>query len=311
MKHFRCLVLAMLLAALLCAAIPTLADSKPLSISFTGAVTLSAGESAAVLKTTVHSTQSGTIVYTLTDTANKATVYSNTVYGASAGQEITWTVPYNDAGLSNGKPVKRMKASFTMDEKTYTYNIYYNYAKKDGNAQITVEKATWYPNNTACSFGPQFREVRPSLTDKWYMFTPVDLTRQGRQEFDYVASNLYVIGKVYVDVSGDSVVVSYENYYAEKGGNTETLSEYFTIFPDLQSVTNVEPETMEDLGFRFGQPISIQNDLDGDTNVLLFVRNRVTYSDYVTTGHKLTRFWINHPDRVAARNAMLAMMDPQ
>lgn len=310
MKRFRYLVVVLLLAALLAASIPAMAASKALTISFTGSVTLSPWESADVLKTTVNSTQSGVISYTLTDTANKTVVYSNAVYGAYEGQEITWSVPYDDTGLSSGKPVKRMKASFTMDDKTYTYNVYYNYAKKDGNPQITVEKATWYPNNTACSFGPQFRETRPGLTDKWYMFTPINLTRQGRQEFDYVASNLYVIGKVYVDVMGDSVTVTYENLDAEKGGNTETLSEYFTIFPDLKSVTNVEPETMEDLGFRFGQSISIQNDLAGDTNVLLFVRNRVTYCDYVTNSRKLTRFWINHPDRVAVRNAMLAMMDP-
>lgn len=158
-------------------------------------------------------------------------------------------------------------------------------------------------------FGPQFREVRPSLTDKWYMFTPIDLSRSGRQEFDYVAGNVYVIGKVYVDVAGDSVTVTYENQDADKGGNTETLSEYFTFFPNLAAVTQVEPETMEDLGFHFGQPLSIQNDLGGDTNVLLFVRNRVNYCDYVTSSRKLTRFWINHPDRVAVRNAMLAQMD--
>jgi hypothetical protein len=141
------------------------------------------------------------------------------------------------------------------------------------------------------------------------MFTPVDLTIQGRQEFEYAASNVYIIGKVYVDVSGDSVTVTYENFYADKGGNTDTKEEFFTFFPDLASVTDVNPETMEVESFVFGQPLSIEKDLNGDTNALLFIRNKVTYADYVTDNAKLTRFWINHPDRVAIRNSMLDLMD--
>lgn len=307
-KWIRMMILV-LAAALMLPCLMANGSSSPLTISFTGAVTISQGESAYVLKTTIHSTQSGVVSYILTDTARNTVVASDTYYGAYAGQTMEWSVPYDDSGLSAGKPYKRMKATFTMDDKNYSYNIYYNYAKKNGSPEITVEKATWYPNNTACSFGPQFREVRPGLTDKWYMFTPIDLSKQGRQEFEYAASNVYIIGRVYVDVWGDIVTVTYENFYEEKGGNTETLSEYLTFFPDLASVTNVEPETMDDLGFQFGQHISIQQDLNGDTQVLLFIRNRVTYCDYVTNSQKLTRFWINHPDRVAIRNEMMALIE--
>ena len=40
--------------------------------------------------------------------------------------------------------------------------------------------------------------------------------------------------------------------------------------------------------------------------MVLLVRNKVTYADYVTNSAKLTRFWINHPDRVMIRNEMLS-----
>ena len=303
----RVLTLSLLLI-LLCSA-SALAAEKGMTISYIGPATLTQGQSAKVLSTKFNTVSDGTVVYSLTDMVKKTVVYTETKSGVKAGQEIQWTVPYYAEGMSTGKPVKQMRASFVLDGKTYTYNLYYTFSAENGGT-VTVEKATWYPNNTACSFGPAFRDVRPALTDKWYLFTPIDLTKQGRQTFEYVASNMYVIGEVYVDVNGDAVRVTYHNYYADQGGNTETLTEFFTFFPDLKSVKDVNPETMDDLGFRFGQEISIAEDLDGDTNVLLFVRNQVTYCDYVTNSHKLTRFWPNLPERKALRQQMQAMMDP-
>ena len=302
-------LLFMLMVMLVSMLLPAQAASTPLSISFIGPVTLMEGESAPVLKTIVNSTKSGIIRYTLTDAVSGQIIFSQTRENVQSGALLSWPASYNDLGLSAKTPVKRITAAFEMDEKTYTYTFYYNYSVKNEKAQIAVEKATWYSNNTACSFGPQFRVLRPELTDKWYMFTPIDLTRQGRQIFEYVASNLYVIGKVLVDVDGDQVTVNYFNYYVSSGGNTETTQEFFTFLPDLSGVSNVDPETMPHPGFAFGQPLSIEKDLQGDTNVLLFIRNKVTYCDYVTHSVKLTRFWINHPDRVALRNEMMALMD--
>ena len=307
MKHtLRTLALALLLM-LLCSA-SALAAEKGMTISYIGPATLTQGQSAKVLSTKFNAVSDGTVVYSLTDMVKKTVVYTETKSGVTAGQEIKWSVPFYADGMSASKPVKEMRASFVLDGKTYTYNLYYNFSAENGGT-VTVEKATWYPKNTACSFGPAFRDVRPALTDKWYLFTPIDLTKQGRQTFEYIASNMYVIGEVYVDVYGDTVRVTYHNYYAEQSGNTETLTEFFTFFPDLKSVKNVNPETMDDLGFHFGQDISIAEDLNGDTNVLLFVRNQVTYCDYVNNSHKLTRFWPNLPERKALRQQMQAMMD--
>ena len=112
-----------------------------------------------------------------------------------------------------------------------------------------------------------------------------------------------------MDVAGDSVTVTYYNFYAKFDGKTETLTEFLTFFPDLKSVTNVEPETMNVPTYAFGQTISIENDLNGDTNVLLFIRNTVTYCDYPTNTAKLTRFWPNLPEHKELRQKMIDMMD--
>ena len=284
-----------------------LAAEKALTISYSGPATLSQGQAAEMLTTKINNPGDGTVVYTLTDTVKKTVIYSETKTEVTANQEIKWSVPYYDQDMTEKKPVKKLRASFKLDGKNYSYDLFYTYSKKDGT--VTVERASLYTDNTACSFGPAFRDVRPGLTDQWYLFTPIDLTRQGRQTFEYVASNMYLIGEVYVDVNGDTVRVTYHNFYEDQDGKTKTLTEYFTFFPDLDSVTNVEPETMDDLGFRFGQNISIAEDLNGDTNVLLFVRNRVTYRNYVTDSQKLTRFWPNLTERQDLRNQMLAMMD--
>lgn len=170
----------------------------------------------------------------------------------------------------------------------------------------------FYPNNTVSSFGPHFRDLTPNLTDKWYMFTPINLAIQGRQTFPLVASNIYEVGEVYVDVSGDYVTVSYRLFHEDKKHfNTDVRSEYLNFFNSYNDITAVEPE---DIGmatrFAFNRPFSIQNDLGGDTNVLMFVRNRMSYYPFPSPKSELIRFWENKAEYKALREGMLYMMDP-
>lgn len=174
---------------------------------------------------------------------------------------------------------------------------------------------TYYHNNTVCSFGPHYRDVTPGLTDLWYMFTPIDLTIQGRQTFELVASNMYVIGEVYVDVNGDSVLVTYHNYYDGKGGTTKPVSEHLNFFNAYVNVTlpnDVPVKKLENppTNFAFGRPFSIMNDLGGDANVLMFVRNVVNYFRFPTPTKEFRRFWPNTPENTALRDGMLMLMDP-
>lgn len=173
-----------------------------------------------------------------------------------------------------------------------------------------------YRNNTASTFGPHFRDVAPGSTKLWYMFTPLDLSRQGRQTYELVGSNMYVIGEVYVDVSGDTALITYHNYYDGKGGTTETKDEFLGLYNSYQDVVlpmdtptkqYVNPPTR----FRFGVPFSIQYDLGGDTNVLMLVRNVVDYWRFPRSYNaEFRRFWENSPENTALRNQMLLMMDP-
>lgn len=167
-------------------------------------------------------------------------------------------------------------------------------------------KYTWYPSNTLSTFGLALRDVRPELTDKWYNVTPVDLSQDGTTAIELVAGNLYIVGKVLVTVKGDEVVVTYES----RGMNNDTLrmeSEFFTLFPNLDAITTVEPEEIGE-GFKFGEAISIANDLEGNANQLLFVRNVATYRDHVNSTTKYTRLWPNQPHRKEMRQEMLNLI---
>ncbi len=210
----------------------------------------------------------------------------------------------------------------TLEVYSRYYYMQYEYDAKTGKWYInnvpyggpapldlyaTGLKTSWYPNNTLCSFGPQFRDMDPGLTDKWYMFTPVNLSKDGTQTFELIASNMYVIGNVQVVVSGDSVTVTYETTQG-RYGHVYMKSEYLNFFPDLKSVTIVEPEELGG-GFSFGQTISIRNDLGGDTNVLMFIRNVATYRNSVRNGVSLTRYYKTDAKHTALRDAMLALMD--
>ena len=283
-----------------------LAEDKPLAVSFSGPVTLSPGQQTQAVTV---ANASGDVVYSITDMQKRTVVYTQQRAGVQAGQSLTWPVPADIAGLDAAHPVKQMRLSFVLNGKACALDLYFSLENGKGPG-IVIERGAWYHNNTACAFGLAFRDVKPGLTDKWYTFAPVDLTVQGRQEFEYIASSLYVIGTVYVDVNGDSVTVTYRNFYDGKGGRTETKEEFFTFFPDLGAVSQVEPEMLQGQARAFGVPLSIENDLNGDTRVLLFVRNRVTYCNYVTPTRQLTRYWPNLPERKALREEMLRLMDP-
>jgi hypothetical protein len=192
---------------------------------------------------------------------------------------------------------QRLRISGPSDKLIHTYTQFTN---------------TNYPNNTVSSFGPHFREVTPELTDKWYMFTPIDLSLQGRQTFILAASNIYKVGEVYVDVNQDMVNVSYHLFHEEEQGfTTERLSEFLTFYNSYADVGIVEPEEMPlPSNFAFNQPFSIQGMLAGDTNVLMFIRNRISYYRFPAPKSEYIRFWENLDEYKAQREGMLLMMDP-
>ncbi len=166
-----------------------------------------------------------------------------------------------------------------------------------------------YPRNTVTSFGPQFRVLTPELTDEWYMFTPIDLTVQGRQTFELVGGNVMNVGHVHVDVSGDNVTVTYQAHYNGETDKIEIISEYLNFFGAYSTITTVKPEKMPSR-FAFGVPFSISSDLGGDSNVLMFVRNVETFYRFPVPTAELQRNLPNSDENFALRGRMLQLMDP-
>lgn len=169
-----------------------------------------------------------------------------------------------------------------------------------------------YPHNTVCVGGLEFRQEKPEVTNKWYNFAPIDLSVQGEQAFELVASNMYVIGSVVVIVDGDDVTVEWKlNKQGTTDANFQDESEFLTFFHNIDEVTSVEPKDIE-TSFEFGQPISIANDLDGDTNVLLYIRNVATYCNNLSYKYQKPIFHPNFdrnvPFRVAYQEEMRELM---
>jgi hypothetical protein len=131
---------------------------------------------------------------------------------------------------------------------------------------------TVYPNNTMCIMGPRLRDIAPGSTDKWYMVTPVDISQEGEQTFPLVASNIYRVGTATVAVKEGQLTVTYKTL---KGVTVH--SEHLAIYPDLETAVKQNAAGLDGVSFKPGEPISIADDLAGDTSVLLLMCNRVTY----------------------------------
>ena len=131
----------------------------------------------------------------------------------------------------------------------------------------------WRFHQTVCSLGIRFRDIAPQLTREWDMFTPLDLSREGEQTLPLLAANVNEVGAVTIAVKNGTVTVTYKIKWP-----AEELDMAFALLPDLASVTEVNIASMP--RFAFGQPVSIQNDLGGDTRVLLYVLGHVDY-DYL------------------------------
>lgn len=179
--------------------------------------------------------------------------------------------------------------------------------KATGQPYYTQIYNSYLPRNTVSSFGPQFRVISPNYTKKWYMFTPIDLSRQGRQSFTLVGSNMWEVGQAHVDVYEDTVNVSYEYYYAGSD-KMEPVKEFITFYKDYAEALQHDPDTTAS-AFAFNKPFSIQNDLGGDTRVLMFIRNNLSYYRFPVPTEGLHRNAPNSEARKSERGGMLAIMD--
>ena len=134
-----------------------------------------------------------------------------------------------------------------------------------------IPGSVWF-HMTVSSIGPRFRDVS-DLTDKWNMFTVVDLSVDGEQTFDLIAGDIHVVGTMTVKVQDGKVTVTYSLINKEMSVKAESLS----IVSGLDAITTLEEMPV----FTFGEEISIADQLGGDTMVVIFVNNIVHYESDV------------------------------
>lgn len=246
--------------------------------------------------------------------------------GLTENSSVVWNYAYDgDSTLYDGGNLHQLIVE-TVNGAKQVFEFYVNYLSMYEYDLITnesileeddpdvVQPHKWYAHNTICVDGIPFRDVRPELTNQWYNFAPLDLSKDGAQTFDLVASNMYVIGKVTVTVAGDKVVVDWKlNRQGTNDANFELENEFLTIFPDLNAVTEVEPAKLDGTTYEFGQTISIANDLGGDVHVLLYICNQATYCDNLSYKYMKRiyhpRYWPNLSWRVAQREAMMELVN--
>ncbi len=165
---------------------------------------------------------------------------------------------------------------------------------------IPYVTTTYFYKNTATTQGLRFRDVNPELTGKWYMFTPVDLSVDGVQEIPIIASNMYYIGNLTLTVAEGNVTAEYK---MARGVNVR--SEFLSYFADLSLVEKVEPAQIAYKKLPFGEPVSIEEELKGDTKVLLYTHFVVDYNDDLN----IQRFFTSSKEYKALVSALKEMMD--
>lgn len=162
----------------------------------------------------------------------------------------------------------------------------------------------WYQDNMACAVGLSLRDDL-GLSNKWYNIVPVDLTVEGTQTIDMVASGLYLLGSAEIKVADGEVTVTYELSM----GSVFLGSECLQWFTSLDEIT--EEFLDNPVGeYAFGEPVSISDCLHDQDVALLFICNQVTYSQpNAVTGMALTRYYANLDQWKSWREKLFALLE--
>ncbi len=153
----------------------------------------------------------------------------------------------------------------------------------DGGGEERVDRQTAAPTSRPrssgggqymTSEGPLFLSFRAKLTEKLYMFTPMDLSLDGEYRYPLIGSSRQVVGEAKVVVQNGMTIVTYE---VISGVDVDEEDEFFTFFPDILSVPSVEPSELQDVKLKFGYPYSIATWLNSDSKVLLYINCPVSY----------------------------------
>ena len=160
-------------------------------------------------------------------------------------------------------------------------------------------------HNTMSLVGLPLRELVPGLTDKWYHVVPVDLSKDGVFVYPTAVSSMYLLGSCEVTVQNGKVTVD----YVLPEGYVYPGDQCMSWFTSLEEITPEFLDTLES-SFRFGQPVDIQAELNGQNIALLFICNDITYqlpldykNSFPASIHPLS------PEMQAYRQELLDLID--
>lgn len=157
-----------------------------------------------------------------------------------------------------------------------------------------------------CVFGPRLKDVGTYLNPPyvaWYMFTPFDASVEGRQTYELVVDDTYIVGTATIIVANGTVSLEYELYTS----SVQVDLEFFSFLPDMHVLNQYEPEELLPIcGMEPGVPYSIADRFGGDTNLVLYFCSRVTYS-YDAAGMSPLNYMSTYHQ--ALLNNMLSIMD--
>ncbi|HSK69061.1 MAG TPA: hypothetical protein VLA21_07350 [Candidatus Limnocylindria bacterium] len=128
--------------------------------------------------------------------------------------------------------------------------------------------------NTACALGPRFRDENPELTDRWYMYAPVDLRGGGMPGIPLIAANQHRIGTVDLALGGDGTLTVTVKLNSAK---TVVRSEFLAFFQGLEEVTSVLPEDLQAQSLPLDTPLNAADLLGEDMQGLMYLLLTIDY----------------------------------
>ena len=182
----------------------------------------------------------------------------------------TETIPAIGHKWDNGVIIKQPTLT-EEGEKLYTCQNDPSHTKTEKLGVLTMN------NNTVCAFGPRLRDVNlyPYNTDAWYMFTPFDASKDGRQTYELVASNMYIVGTLTIDISNGNMTIDYKIADTSK---FEISLEFFTVLNRIQDITRYEPEDLLSMKMNTKQPYNLEALFGADRDLVLYFCSRCNYS---------------------------------
>ena len=130
---------------------------------------------------------------------------------------------------------------------------------------------------------------------------PFDASKDGRQTFELVASNNYIVGTVTLTIRDGKITLD----YTLNSNTIDVTLEFFTILPEIDAIHVYEPEKLLSMNMKVRQPIDLEEKFGDDRNLVLYFCSRIDYT-YSNTFVPLN---YNSTTHQRLLNEMLKMMD--